>query len=108
VIRTIQPESAKFRPGKTPRNFRKREAIPRGMSFYMVRDETEEYKSGSGRAPFPQKQGEHKMRIEDLAKQQKEHAEEAAKLAKQLKQAETTSQTGVSTKSSLAKLKAKL
>jgi hypothetical protein len=48
------------------------------------------------------------MKIEDLAKQKKEHEEEAAKLAKQLKQAEATSQTGVSTQSSLAKLKAKL
>jgi hypothetical protein len=48
------------------------------------------------------------MKIEDLAKQQKEHAEEAAKLTKQLKQAEAASQTGVSTQSSLAKLKAKL
>jgi hypothetical protein len=48
------------------------------------------------------------MKIEDLAKQKKEHSVESAKLTKQLQQTQAAAQTSASAKTSLTKLKAKL
>jgi hypothetical protein len=48
------------------------------------------------------------MKIEELAKEKKEHAEESAKLTKQIQQTQAAAQTSASAKTSLTKLKAKL